>query len=85
MFFGTLLNSLAIVTFYAVPRLQTPVNILIMGCVGIDVGMIVIGYPFIIVPCFRGLWDFGDVWCNIWFLYDRSCRVKYFYTYGDSS
>ena len=35
MFFGTLVNSL--VTFYAVPRLQTPVNILIMGCVGFDV------------------------------------------------
>ena len=26
--------------------------------------MIVIGYPFIIVPCFRGLWDFGDLWCT---------------------
>ena len=64
MFFGTLQNSLVIVTFYAVPRLRTPVNFLIMGCVGLDVGMIVIGYPFIISPCFRGLWDFGDVWCK---------------------
>ncbi|KAH3696647.1 hypothetical protein DPMN_084123 [Dreissena polymorpha] len=63
MILGLLLNSAVLFTFKSTPRLRTHTNMFIMGCVGGDLSMVIIGFPFIIIPCFRGLWDFGEVMC----------------------
>ncbi|KAH3696649.1 hypothetical protein DPMN_084125 [Dreissena polymorpha] len=63
MILGLLLNSAVLFTFKSTPRLRTHMNVFIMGCVGGDLVMVIIGFPFIIIPCFRGLWDFGEVMC----------------------
>lgn len=61
---GLVANSAIIHTFRHSSSLQTPANVLIMGCVLCDLTMILIGHPFVIASCFHGDWMFGAAWCE---------------------
>ncbi|XP_045177964.2 visual pigment-like receptor peropsin [Mercenaria mercenaria] len=61
---GLAANSAIIHTFRKSSTLQTPSNVLIVGCVMCDITMILIGYPFVIASNFHGNWLFGAAWCQ---------------------
>ena len=64
MIIGLMTNATVILTFRLKHDLQTPTNILIIGCVICDVLMVLIGFPFVIASCFYGSWLFGQAWCE---------------------
>lgn len=64
MVIGLIINSVVCHAYYRTPRLQTPTNMFIIGCVICDLAMLALGFPFLIASGYRGHWMFGDFWCK---------------------
>jgi hypothetical protein len=55
---------LVIHVFRKSKHLQTPLNVLVIGCSIIDITMLLVGLPFLIASSFYGYWVFGSAWCE---------------------
>ena len=66
MIIGLVVNIVVFLTYVRTPRLQTPTNVFIIGCVICDITMLAIGFPFVIASGYNGWWLFGDVWCKVY-------------------
>lgn len=45
-------------------RLQTPINVMIIGCVICDITVLLFVFPFVVSSAFNGKWTSGDAACD---------------------